>query len=33
MNYSEDQLRLIIDTIPTLAWSCCSDGSVEFARP
>lgn len=30
MNYSEDQLRIIIDTIPTMAWSCCSDGSAEF---
>jgi hypothetical protein len=27
---SEDQLRLIINTIPTLAWSTRLDGSVEF---
>ena len=26
----EDQLRAIIDTIPTLAWSAHSDGSAEF---
>jgi len=30
MNYSEEQLRVIIDTIPTLAWSARSDGSVDF---
>jgi hypothetical protein len=30
MNYSEDQLRVIIDTIPTLAWSTGPDGSAEF---
>ena len=27
---SEDRLRVIIDTIPTLAWSTQADGSVEF---
>ena len=27
---SEDQLRVIIDTIPTLSWSTQPDGSVEF---
>ena len=27
---SEGRLRLIIDTIPTLAWSARSDGSVDF---
>jgi hypothetical protein len=30
MKYSEDQLRVIIDTIPTLAWSAAADGSAEF---
>jgi PAS domain S-box-containing protein len=28
--YSEQQLRLIIDTIPTLAWSARADGAAEF---
>ena len=27
---SEDQLRIIIDTIPTLAWCTLPDGSAEF---
>jgi PAS domain S-box-containing protein len=27
---SEDRLRVIIDTIPTLAWSTLADGSAEF---
>jgi PAS domain S-box-containing protein len=27
---SEDQLRTIVDTIPTLAWSARPDGSIEF---
>src|SRR3989441_628427 len=27
---SENRLRTIIDTIPTLAWSACPDGSAEF---
>ncbi len=27
---SEDRLRMIIDTIPTLAWSTRADGSAEF---
>jgi PAS domain S-box-containing protein len=30
MNFSEDQLRIMIDKIPTLAWSCRPDGSTEF---
>jgi len=30
MNYSEDQLRVIIDTIPTLVCSTRPDGSAEF---
>jgi PAS domain S-box-containing protein len=29
---SEDQLRLIIDTIPALAWSTARDGSFEFVN-
>jgi PAS domain S-box-containing protein len=28
---SEDRLRLVIDTIPTMAWSALPDGSVDFA--
>jgi formate hydrogenlyase transcriptional activator len=27
---SEDQLRMMIDTMPTLAWSCRPDGTTEF---
>jgi formate hydrogenlyase transcriptional activator len=27
---TEDQLRMMIDTIPTLAWSCRPDGTTEF---
>lgn len=27
---SEDQLRMMIDTIPTLAWSCRPDGTTAF---
>ena len=30
MNYSEDKLRVIIDTIPTQVWSIRPDGSAEF---
>lgn len=30
MTTSEDQLRVIIDTIPALAWSARPDGSAEF---
>jgi formate hydrogenlyase transcriptional activator len=30
MNPSETQLRIMIDTIPTLAWSCFADGTTEF---
>src|SRR5712692_9194259 len=26
----EDPLRMMIDTIPTLAWSCRPDGTTEF---
>ena len=29
---SEDRLRVIIDTIPTLAWSILPDGSAEFVN-
>jgi hypothetical protein len=27
---SEDQLRMMIDKMPTLAWSCRPDGTTEF---
>lgn len=27
---SEDQIRMMIDKIPTLAWSCRPDGTSEF---
>jgi PAS domain S-box-containing protein len=30
MKEAEDQLRVMIDKIPTLAWSCLPDGSAEF---
>jgi PAS domain S-box-containing protein len=30
MNTSDDQLRVMIDTIPALAWSAACDGSIEF---
>jgi len=30
MNPSETHLRIMIDTIPTLAWSCFTDGTTEF---
>jgi len=30
MKESEDQFRLMIDRIPTLAWSCLPDGTAEF---
>ncbi len=30
MNHSEEQLRVMIDTIPTLAWTCGPDGATEF---
>ncbi len=26
LNYSEDQLRVVVDTIPTMAWSARPDG-------
>lgn len=29
---SEDQLRLIIDTIPTMAWSLRPDGAIDFVN-
>src|SRR4029434_2206879 len=28
--YSADQLRTLIDTIPTLAWCAAADGAAEF---
>jgi PAS domain S-box-containing protein len=30
VNLTAQQLRIMIDTIPTFAWSCFEDGSVEF---
>jgi hypothetical protein len=30
MNHSEDQLRVMINRIPALAWSCLPDGTPEF---
>jgi PAS domain S-box-containing protein len=30
MRFSEDQFRLFINAIPTLAWSCSKDGFAEF---
>ena len=30
MNYSEDQRQMMIDEIPTLALSCCPDGTTGF---
>src|SRR5262245_5381698 len=30
MDFSEDHLRLVVDTIPTLAWSACPSGSAEY---
>jgi PAS domain S-box-containing protein len=30
MQESEDQLRMMIDSIPTLAWACRPDGTTEF---
>jgi PAS domain S-box-containing protein len=30
MNFSEDQLRMMIDKIPPLAWSCRPNDSMEF---
>ena len=30
MNHSEEQLRVMIDTIPALAWTCLPDGTAEF---
>src|SRR6266403_2273455 len=29
---AEDRIRLVIDTIPTMAWSLRSDGSVDFVN-
>src|SRR5207244_3123716 len=29
---SEDQLRLVIDTIPTMAWTMSPDGAVDFVN-
>ena len=30
LRQSEDRLRQIIDTIPTMAWSVCPDGAIDF---
>lgn len=30
LRQSEDRLRLVIDTIPTMAWTCKPDGTVDF---
>jgi len=30
MKQSEDQLPMMIDEIPTLAWCCLPDGAIEF---
>ena len=30
MNHLEDQLRVMINRIPALAWSCLPDGTPEF---
>ncbi len=30
MNPSKTQLRIMIDTIPALAWCCLTDGATEF---
>ena len=30
MNHSEEQLRVMIDTIPALTWTCLPDGVTEF---
>lgn len=32
MHPSEAQLRIMIDTIPALAWSCLPDGANEFTN-
>jgi PAS domain S-box-containing protein len=32
MNPSEAQLRIMIDTIPALAWCCLPDGANEFTN-
>ncbi len=32
MHPSEDQLRIMIDTMPALAWSCLPDGANEFTN-
>jgi XapX domain-containing protein/PAS domain S-box-containing protein len=32
MNLSEAQLRIMIDTIPAMAWCCLPDGSNEFTN-
>src|SRR5919197_916208 len=29
---SEEQLRLVIDTIPTLVWSCRPDGAFDYVN-
>jgi len=30
MKGSEDRFRMMIDALPTLAWSCLPDGTTEF---
>src|SRR5438309_4120207 len=32
LRQSEDRLRLVIDTIPTMVWSLLPDGAVDFAN-
>src|SRR5437016_11699522 len=32
LRQSEDRLRLVIDTIPTMAWSLLPDGTVDFVN-
>ncbi len=32
LRLNEDRLRLIIDTIPTMAWSLTPDGTVDFVN-
>ena len=32
LRHSEDRLRLVIDTIPTMVWSLLPDGAVDFVN-
>jgi PAS domain S-box-containing protein len=32
LRHSEDRLRMVIDTIPTMAWSLLPDGAVDFVN-